>query len=69
MVRRTCRDCPIEGCGSKYLVKLSNHLTQVHRLSEKERKPLLQQAKLQPKTVIRDDAITVPPLWVIPNYK
>ena len=29
--------CPIEGCASRPLVKLSNHLSQVHHLSPKER--------------------------------
>ena len=32
MAKRVCRNCPIPKCGAKYLVKLSNHLTDVHRL-------------------------------------
>ena len=34
--RRLCY-CPVEGCTSKPLVKLSNHLSQVHNMSPKER--------------------------------
>ena len=30
--KRVCRDCPIPNCGAKYLVRLSNHLTDVHGL-------------------------------------
>lgn len=41
------KDCPLPGCGAIALVKLSNHLSQVHQLSPEERKPYLQQAKLQ----------------------
>ena len=32
MTNRVCRDCPIPNCGAKYLVSLSNHLTDVYRL-------------------------------------
>ena len=32
MSKRVCRDCPIPNCGAKYLVRLSNHLTDVHGL-------------------------------------
>ncbi len=56
--KRVCRDCPIEGCGAKYLVKLSNHLTDVHQLYDPiERRKYLQEAKLQPKVkfVIYDE--------------
>ena len=49
MVKRVCRDCPIPHCGAKYLVKLSNHLTDVHRLDYIQRRKWLQEAKLQPK--------------------
>ena len=49
MVNRVCRDCPITGCGAKYLVKLSNHLADVHLLDCEERRKYLQQARLQPK--------------------
>ena len=49
MVKRVCRDCPIPHCGAKYLVKLSNHLTDVHRLDYIQRRKWLQEVKLQPK--------------------
>ena len=42
-------DCPIPHCGAKYLVKLSNHLTDVYRLDYIQRRKWLQEAKLQPK--------------------
>ena len=53
MGRRTCKHCPTPGCGSKYLVRLANHLTQVHELTELERKYWLQFAKLQNTNAIR----------------
>ena len=46
--RSVCRDCPIPGCGAKYLVKLSNHLADVHGLSSDDRKDWLQESELQP---------------------
>lgn len=52
MVNRVCRDCPIPDCGAKYLVKLSNHLTDVHQLDHIERRKCLQEAKLQPKVKV-----------------
>ncbi|KAL9962586.1 hypothetical protein ACROYT_G031697 [Oculina patagonica] len=52
MVRRVCRDCPVPGCGAKYLVKLSNHLTNVHQLDLNQRRKWLQEAKLQPKVKV-----------------
>lgn len=52
MVRRVCRDCPVPGCGAKYLVKLSNHLTNVHQLDHNQRRKWLQEAKLQPKVKV-----------------
>ena len=42
-------ECPIPNCGTKYLVKLSNHLTGVHALDYINRRKWLQEAKLQPK--------------------
>ena len=42
MVKRVYRDCPIPHCGAKYLVKLSNHLTDVHRLDYIQRIKWLQ---------------------------
>ena len=49
MTKRVCRDCPIPNCGAKYLVRLSNHLTDVHGLDYINRRKWLQKAKLQPK--------------------
>ena len=53
MVQRKCKHCPIPGCGSKYLVRLADHLTRVHELTELERKYWLQFAKLQNTNAIR----------------
>ena len=44
-----CRDCPIPICGAKYLVRLSNNLTDVHGLDYINRRKWLQEAKVQPK--------------------
>ncbi len=49
MTKRVCRDFPIQNCGAKYFVRLSNHLTDVHGLDYINRRKWLQQAKLQPK--------------------
>ena len=49
MVKRVCRDCPVPNCGAKYLVRLANHLADVHLLDISERRRYLQEAKLQPK--------------------
>ena len=49
MTKRVCRDCPIRNCGAKYLVRLSNHLTDVHGLDYINRRKWLQEAKVQPK--------------------
>ena len=49
MTRRVCRNCPIPNCGAKYLVRLSNHLTDVHEFDYINRRKWLQEAKLQPK--------------------
>ena len=46
--KRVCRDCPVPDCGAKYLVKLSNHLADVHGLSCDERRMWLQECKRQP---------------------
>ena len=46
MVRRKCKHCPIPGCSLKFLVRLADHLTRVHELTELERKYRLQFAKL-----------------------
>ena len=34
---RTCRNCPVFGCGSTNLARLANHLDQVHGMDTKER--------------------------------
>ena len=49
MTKCVCRDYPIPKCGAKYLVRLSNHLTDVHGLHYINRRKWLQEAKLQPK--------------------
>jgi len=49
MVRRICRDCPVPNCGAKYLVRLANHLADVHSLDIDQRRQYLQDARLQPK--------------------
>ena len=49
MTKRVCRDCPIPNCGAKYLVRLSNHLLDVHGLDYIYQRKWLQEAKLQPK--------------------
>ena len=46
MTKRVCRDCPIPNCGAKYLVRLSDHLTDVHGLDYINRRKWLQEAKL-----------------------
>lgn len=48
MVKRLCLDCPIPNCGAKYLVKLPNHLADVHHLDCIQQRTWLQEAKLQP---------------------
>ena len=53
MVRSRCKHCPLPGCGSKFLVRLADHLTRVHELTELERKYWLQFAKLQNTNAIR----------------
>ena len=53
MVRRKCKHCPIPGCGSKFLVRLADHLTRVNELPGIERKYWLQFAKLQNTDVVR----------------
>ena len=53
MKKLKCKHCPISGCGSKFLVRLANHLTQAHELTELERKYWLQFAKLQNTSAIR----------------
>ena len=53
MVRRKCKHCPIPGCGLKFLVRLADHLTRVHKLYELKQKYWLQFGKLHNTNVIR----------------
>ena len=50
--KRVCRNCPISSCGAKYLVRLANHLADVHQLNHIQRRQYLQEAKLQPKVKV-----------------
>ena len=50
--KRVCRNCPIPSCGAKYLVRLADHLADVHRLDHIQRRQYLQEAKLQPKVIV-----------------
>ena len=50
--KRVCRNCPISSCGAKYLVRLANHLADVHQLDHIERRQYLEEAKLQPKVKV-----------------
>ena len=49
MTKRVCRHCPILNCGAKYLLRLSNCLTDVHGLDYINRRKWLQEAKLLPR--------------------
>ena len=48
--KRVCRNCPISSCGAKYLVRLANHLADVHQLDHIQRRQYLQEAKLKLKS-------------------
>ena len=51
--KRVCRNCPISSsCRAKYLVRLANHLSDVHQLDHIQRGQYLQEAKLQPKVKV-----------------
>ena len=54
---RTRKVCPI--CRKKGLLKLSNHLTSVHKLSTQERQPYLIRAKKMPidRATVRIDRV------------
>ena len=43
---------PISSCGAKYLVRLANHLADVHRLDHIQQRQNLQEAKLEPKVKV-----------------
>ena len=53
MKRLRCKHCPIPGCGSKFVVRLADDLSQVHELTEMERKYWLLFAKLQNTNMVR----------------
>ena len=53
MKRLKCKHCPVPDCQSTFLVRLANHLSQVHEFSELERKYWLQFAKLQTIKMVR----------------
>ena len=50
--KRVWRNCPISSCRAKYLVRLANHLADVHQLDHIQRRQYLQEAKLQPKVKV-----------------
>ena len=50
--KRVCRNCLILWCGAKYLVRLANHLADVHQLDHIQQRQYLQEAKLQPKVKV-----------------
>ena len=50
--KRVCRNYPISSCGAKYLVRLANHLADVHQVDHIQRRQHLQEAKLQPKVKV-----------------
>lgn len=43
---RTKRDCPVLGCTSTNLVRLANHLDQIHHMDTQERAKWLKRSKL-----------------------
>ena len=50
--KRVYRNCPISSCGAKYLVRLANHLADVHQLDHIQRRQYIQEAKLQLKVKV-----------------
>ena len=54
--KRVCRSCPISSCGGggggEYLVRLANHLADVHELDHVQQRQYLQEARLQPKVKV-----------------
>ena len=43
------RDCPFRNCGARHLIRLANHLADVHLIDVDQRRKYLQEATLQPK--------------------
>ena len=50
--KRVSINCQISWRGAKYLVRLANHLADVHQLDHIQRRQYLQEAKLQPKVKV-----------------
>ena len=44
---RTRRNCPVFGCGSTNLVRLANHLDQIHGMNREERSKWLKWSKME----------------------
>ena len=51
---RTRRNCPVFGCGSSNLARLSNHLAQVHNMDSEERKKWLKWSKIGICVALKD---------------
>ena len=51
-LQESLQNCPISWCGAKNLVRLANHLADVHQLDHIQRRQYLQEAKLQPKVKV-----------------
>ena len=47
MVQRKRKDCPVPGCYTSSLLKLSNHFASVHGLNSNERKTWLERARIK----------------------
>ena len=50
--KRVRRNCPISSSGARYLVRLANHLADVHQLDHIQQRQYLQEAKLRPKVKV-----------------
>ena len=65
MVRRKCKHCPIPGCGSKFLIRLADHLTRVHDLLLGPSRRLTPVIKCSPfltffqRYIVRDISLTL----------
>ncbi len=54
---RRRKHCPI--CGRKNLLKLSNHLADIHELSSEQRQPFLIRAKVTPLEIVFAELYTL----------
>jgi hypothetical protein len=54
---RRRKHCPI--CGKKNLLKLSNHLADIHELSSEQRQPFLIRAKVTPLEIVFAELYTL----------